>query len=53
MTARLYALGAEAEFLAIFKSNKAQTIRKNGFLFKYTYDGGPDVADRLLTITKL
>ncbi len=53
MTVRLYAPGAEAEFLAIFKSNKAQTIRKNGFLFKYTYDGGPDVADRLLTITKL
>jgi hypothetical protein len=53
MTARLYAPGAEAELLAIFKSSKAQTTRKNGFLFKYTYDGGPTIADRLLTITKL
>ncbi len=53
MTARLYAPGAEAELLAIFKSSKAQTTRRNGFLFKYTYDGGPTVADRLLTITKL
>ena len=53
MTARLYAPGAEAELLAIFKSSKAQTARRNGFLFKYTYDGGPMVADRLLMITKL
>ncbi len=53
MTARLYAPGAEAELLVIFKSSKAQTARRNGFLFKYTYDGGPTVADRLLTITKL
>ena len=53
MTARLYAPGAEAEFLAIFKSNKAQAIRKNGFLIRYTYDGGPNVAERLFTITKL
>jgi len=53
MTARLYAPGAEAELLEIFKSSKAQTSRKNGFLFKYTYDRGPNVADRMLTITKL
>ena len=53
MTARLYAPGAEADLLAIFKSSKAQTTRRNGFLFKYTYDGGPMVADRLLMITKL
>ena len=47
MTARLYAPGAEAELLAIFKSSKAQTTRRNGFLFKYPF-GGPTVADGCL-----
>jgi hypothetical protein len=53
MTARLYAPGADAELLEIFKTSKAQIIRKNGFLLKYTYDRGPNAADRMLTITKL
>ena len=40
MTARLYAPGAEAELLEIFKSSKAQTSRKNGF-----FSSTPTIAD--------
>ncbi|GEO19103.1 hypothetical protein [Microvirga aerophila] len=50
--ARLYAPSKEPDLLAAFRSTKNQTIQENGFSFTYTYDRGPAIDERLITVTR-